>query len=314
MQVPDINYIGILEYLDKNQGIPYSKPEAVTRSSEERKRLINIRSKGQRVKKEIIKIGERCLEKFNLNIYDEVKFHPNRSENRLIKSTLFKLQKLTTSAENSKVIRQLLVAFELVEPSTNHLKDFSQVKMDRSMKNYDLLLQWSKIFLMNKSFSTFFGKDQSKALLFPMEKVYENYVTQHLKREFGSKGWEVNTQEKGHYLFNESSPKFSIKPDIVCKKENRIIIMDTKWKNLISNESKNYGILQSDMYQMYAYSKKYNTSEIWLLYPLNDEMRGHPEIIFKSEDNTTVRLHFIDLANIQESLDKLRKDIEGEQN
>ncbi len=56
--------------------------------------------------------------------YEE--FHPNRAENRLVKATLEKLQKLTTSAENSKEIRQLLTAFEMVDASVNYEKDFSQ--------------------------------------------------------------------------------------------------------------------------------------------------------------------------------------------
>ena len=64
------------------------------------------------------------------------------------------------------------------------------------------------------------------------------------------------------------------------------------------------------MYQMYAYSKKYGASEIWLLYPLNDEMRGHEEIKFESGDGTTVRLHFVDVANIEDSLLDLRDKLE----
>ena len=63
------------------------------------------------------------------------------------------------------------------------------------------------------------------------------------------------------------------------------------------------------MYQMYAYSKKYNTPEIWILYPVNDEMRDHPPIVFKSEDNVTVHLFFVDVANIEDSLQQLRNDI-----
>ncbi len=34
---------------------------------------------------------------------------------------------------------------------------------------------------------------------------------------------------------------------------------------------------------MYEYSKKYNTSEIWLLYSVNDEMRNHSPIRFEKE-------------------------------
>ena len=238
-------------------------------------------------------------------------FHPNRPENRLVKATLEKLQKLTTSAENSKEIRQLLTAFEMVDSSTNYEKDFSQVVINRNTKDYEMLMQWSKVFLMNKSFTTFTGSTTSRSLLFPMESVYESYVAQQMKKVFCPDGWEVSSQDKGHYLFVEPKRQFALRPDIVVKKGDRTIIMDTKWKSLINNEGKNYGISQGDMYQMYAYSKKYNTPEIWLLYPVNAEMRGHAPISFYSGDDTYVRLHFVDVANIEDSLLELKKKIEA---
>lgn len=240
--------------------------------------------------------------------FDE--FHPNRPENRLIKVTLLKLQQLTSSAENAKEIRQLLAAFEMVDPSINYVKDFSQVTIDRNTKDYEALMQWSKVFLLNKSFTTFSGKSTSRALLFPMESVYESYVAQQMKKIFVPAGWEVSSQDKGYYLFTEPRKQFALRPDIVCQRDDRTVIMDTKWKSLIKNERANYGISQSDMYQMYAYSKKYGTSEIWLLYPLNDEMRGHDEIKFKSGDGTTVRIHFVDVAHIEETLIELRDKLE----
>lgn len=241
--------------------------------------------------------------------YDE--FHPNRPENKLVKATLLKLQKLTTSAENSKELRQLLTAFEMVESSTNYTKDFSQVKIDRNTKDYEMLMQWSKVFLLNKSFTTFSGKNASRALLFPMESVYESYVAQQMKKVLGPAGWEVSSQDKGYYLFMEPRRQFALRPDIVCKRGARTVIMDTKWKNLINSERSNYGISQNDMYQMYAYSKKYETSEIWLLYPLNDEMRDHSDIEFESGDGTTVRLHFVDLTRMSKTLEELRDKLEG---
>ncbi len=239
--------------------------------------------------------------------YEE--FLSNRPENRLVKSTLEKLQKITSSAENSKEIRQLLTAFELVESSTNYQKDFSKVVIDRNTKDYEMLMQWSKVFLMNKSFTTFSGSTTSRALLFPMESVYESYVAQQMKKLFRPDGWDISTQDKGHYLFMNPRKQFALRPDIVLTKDDHTIILDTKWKNLINNERKNYGISQSDMYQMYAYSKKYKTSEIWLLYPINDEMRNSKPIKFDSEDGTTVNLFFVDVANIEDSLLVLKNDI-----
>ena len=65
------------------------------------------------------------------------------------------------------------------------------------------------------------------------------------------------------------------------------------------------------MYQMYAYSKKYEnkfeTPEVWLLYPVTNELRDHPEISFYSDDGVNVRLYFVDVADIENSLHTLRE-------
>lgn len=239
--------------------------------------------------------------------FDE--FHPNRPENRLVKATLEKLQKLTTSAENAKEIRQLLAAFEVVETSGNYDKDFSKVVLNRTTKDYERLIPWSRVFLKNKSFTTFSGAATSKALLFPMESVFESYVAQQIKKIFVPDGWNVSSQDKGRYLFVEPRNQFALRPDLVLERDGRTIIMDTKWKRLIDHERKNYGILQADMYQMYAYSKKYETSEIWILYPMNDEMRDYKEIKFASGDGTIVRIHFVDVTNIEDNLNGLKRKI-----
>lgn len=240
--------------------------------------------------------------------FDE--YQVNRAENKLIKSTLLKLQKLTSSMENSKEIRQLLTVFELVEPSTNYDKDFAKVVINRHTKDYEMLIKWSKVFLKDKSFTTFSGTESSRALLFPMEKVFESYVAKNIKKIFSRVGWNVSAQDKGYYLFDtlneEQYKKFALRPDLVVTREDgSIIILDTKWKNLTNNRRINFGISQADMYQMYAYSKKYKTPDIWLLYPMNNEMRKSKPIRFESGDGVTVSVFFIDLYNIKESLEEL---------
>lgn len=241
--------------------------------------------------------------------YDE--FHVNRPENQLIKSTLLKLQKISTSSENVKLIRQMLQCFELVEPSINYVKDFSKVIIDRNTNDYKDIMVWSKVFLMNKSFSTFSGETDARALLFPMEKVYESFVAQKMAMIMGEAGWEVSIQDKRYYLFEEDSGNrkiFALRPDIVVTgPNNRKIIMDTKWKRLNSNREVNYGISQADMYQMFAYSKKYNTPDVWLLYPATEEMKK--DIVFKSyglDGDVTVSVFFVDVARIEASLSVLR--------
>lgn len=229
--------------------------------------------------------------------YDE--YQLNRPENKIIKSTLIKLQKISVSSENIKQIKQLLTFFELVEMSINYDKDFSKIKIDRTTKEYDILMKWSKVFLLNKSFTTFSGKNYSRALLFPMEKVFESYVAKYVKKFF--KDYEVKTQHKGKYLFN----KFALRPDIVLKrKDESIIIMDTKWKRL--EKKRNYGISQNDMYQMYVYAKKYETSEVYLLYPKNEEIKPTEQIKFiDNNGEVCVYVFFVNVEKIEESIQEL---------
>ena len=245
-------------------------------------------------------------EKFYV-LYDE--FNANIPENRIIKSTLEKLQKATLSAENLKQIKQLLNIFDIVKRSKNYQKDFSSIVIDRSTKNYEILMKWSKVFLMNKSFTTFYGDTKSIALLFPMERLYESYVARQMKNIF--KSWDISIQEKEHHLFVSPKKQFALKPDIVLRKGERVIVLDTKWKRLVNNQKYNYGISQSDMYQMYAYSKKYNTPEVWLLYPLNEQMLNMNQIKFDSGDGTVINVFFVDVANIENSLNDLKNKFDG---
>lgn len=269
--------------------------------------------KGKLLVNEHIKHNMVHQERFYVR-YDE--YQVNRPENRLIKSTLLKLQNITSSVENSKTIRQLLTSFEMLPPSINFDKDFSQIVIDRNTKDYEMLMQWSKVFLKNKSFTTFSGTENARALLFPMEKVFEAYVAQNMKKVFSKYHWNVSTQDKGHYLFNklngENYRKFAIRPDlVVTRDDNSVVILDTKWKKLINDQCKNYGISQVDMYQMYAYAKKYSTSEVWLLYPVNTDMINQDTIIFDSGDEVTVSLYFVDVAHIEESMENLYKKLQA---
>ena len=262
--------------------------------------------KGKLVVNEHIKQNAAHGERFYVH-YDE--YLVDRAENRLVKATLLKLQSITSSAENQKEIRQLLTAFEMVRPSINHQKNFSRVVIDRSTKEYEMLMRWSRVFLLNKSFTTFSGGTNARALLFPMEKLFESYVAKQLKKTLADLDWEISSQDKGYYLF-DSPRQFALRPDIVITREDGLkIILDTKWKRLVDKPRINYGISQADMYQMYAYAKKYRTSKIWLLYPVNPEMRDHTDIVFRSDDGVDVRLFFVDVANIEDSLRDLRSRI-----
>ena len=229
----------------------------------------------------------------------------NRPENRLLKATLLYLYKHSTSSRNKNDIKTLLNIFSEVEASTDFKSDFEKYVPDRNMKDYSTALLWSRVFLMGKSFTSFSGSEVALALLFPMETLFESYVAALLKKHLTPMGYSVSAQDKSYHLFDD--PKcFAMRPDIVIrrKSDDSIFIMDTKWK-ILSDSKANYGISQADMYQMYAYQKKYGAEYITLLYPKTENVSEHEIIKYNSKDGVTVRIEFLDLFNIEESVSSI---------
>ncbi len=229
-------------------------------------------------------------------------FNRNRVENRIVKAALLYLYRTTHSAKNKKDIKMLLDCLIEIEPSVDYDSDFSKIVPDRNTKDYTLALKWSKVFLKGKSFTSFAGSEVAVALLFPMEILFESYIAAQLRKILHASEYSLLVQDKTHHLF-EASRQFLLKPDLVIKHktDNRVYIIDTKWK-VLSASKPNYGILQADMYQMYAYQKKYSADSVTLLYPYVESISPEQESMFHSEDGSTIRICFVDVFDVRNSL------------
>ena len=247
-------------------------------------------------------------------------FHPDRIENQIIKTTLLYLKNKVKTSKNRRMIRHLLLYFDQVSVSDDWKSDFCRIEKSRSMKHYNVLLNWSRVFLSNRSFSVFSGENESYAILFPMETVYEQYVAYYMKKYWWANGIDVRIQDE-KYLFEkgmarnveetdmELSSMFKIRPDIVCEKDGSVVIMDTKWKLLNSIRSMNFNIEQSDVYQMCVYAQRYKAKEVWLLYPYSYTIGREYMYFSKNQDGTSFNLgiYFIDLVNIEKSMQTLKE-------
>ena len=239
--------------------------------------------------------------------FDE--FSANRAENRLIKTTVAYLYRSTTSSRNKSDLKTLLNIFAEVDVSINYRRDFEKCIPDKKMRDYDTALFWCKVFLDGHSFTSFAGSNVAMALLFPMETLFESYIALQCRRLLKTSEYAVSAQDKHYHLFDEPR-RFLIKPDIVVtrKADKAIFIIDTKWK-LLSDAKANYGISQTDMYQMYAYQKKYSAQSVTLLYPMTDQIPLEECISFHSEDGVTVQIEFVDLFNVRKSLTRTMRRI-----
>ena len=236
-------------------------------------------------------------------------FDLNTPENRLVKATLYLLSSQSGSSKNRRKIRQLLMFFDGIEASVNYDLDFSSVTTSRNTTAYHKLLSWARHFLKNSTLTSGVGSQNSYPFLFKMSDVYENYVVKNVKRIFTAEGWFVETQLEERWLFDD--PRiFKLIPDIVLKRDGRTVILDTKWKKIEDDRSKNYCIEQKDIYQMYAYAKRFNAKKVFLLYPLNNNSKVN-NLKFSESEGSTVEVHLVDLGNISDNLKCLLNKIEN---
>lgn len=239
-------------------------------------------------------------------------FTVNRPENRILKTTLQFLYLHTRSSKNKTDIKNILPIFEEVDFSVDYKNDFAKITPDRNTKGYSVALEWAKVFLSGKSFTSFSGSEIALALLFPMDKLFECYIASLVKKDKVTSNYNVSTQHTGHYLFDEPKKTFRIRPDIVViskSKPDNKFVFDTKWK-ILDKSSNNYGISQGDMYQMYVYQKKYVANSVTLLYPLSHSVSRDEKIRYTTENgNVIVTVKFIDLLKAKEDVNKILSDV-----
>lgn len=233
------------------------------------------------------------------------KYSENIPQNRIIVTTLRKLLDYSHSTTNKAHIARLLMILSDIPSSTNIEYDLrTSSSSNRLFSVYDLVLQWSSQFLLNKGFTTFAGSCVNQSLLFKAEKLFEGFVA-YLFKKYAPR-YNVDAQNTKYFLVDKHNGKgmFRLRPDIFVETNPNdpnyeCIIIDTKWKAIDETKpDKNYLIDMKDMYQLYAYGHKYKQGQsqeqevevlpkLVLVYPYSERFtKALPEFIYEDIKNT----------------------------
>ena len=239
----------------------------------------------------------------------------NRPANRLIHSALARLGPLAREAGNRRLLqslRQLMEAAD-VPLSANLHADRQRYQVDRSMPHYGPVMQWVGLFLFGHGLATLSGRHRNLSLLFPMEQVFEDFVTHSFRRY--QTDYRVAAQGPRKYLANiDGRDAFMMKPDISLRERERggvVFILDAKWKRIdaLSNDPK-HGIRQDDLYQLYTYAQGYGCGIVALIYPRTQTFTT--ELRYRLLDDVTLICLPFDVAcprrSVKRSLEILHKD------
>lgn len=278
--------------------------------------------------------------KFDLKDYITVKIPNGRAEsfrctyskfefdnrvNRIIKYTCKQLYKIT-SIKNQRRLRMILSRLDEVSDVSCSPHDCDGIRLGNMNKNYGIIISMSKMFLLNKMSGYAIDTNETFCFLFPTELLFEGFVGGFIKEVLTDHGGKVKLQESKMRLVEkivfgkeESDPAFTMRHDILVEYAGKLIILDTKYKEISRFEgndnyvkSINDEVKQADLYQMVTYAWKRGIKDVYLLYPMFRFEEAEPTFPYAVSESPAgnINIHFIRMPFIfEDDDDKTKKEL-----
>lgn len=203
-------------------------------------------------------------------------FLPDRPENRVVKTALDIVCKMTEDPTQWRLAHELRTMLLEVPKSNDPRQDLMRWRHDRLMAHYQPIKPWCELIIEQETPMAVSGDWQGMSLLFPMERLFERYVAACLRGTLPADAV-LRTQKTSEYLCSHDGARvFQLRPDLIVEQGENHWVLDTKWKRLDGTGAwKNYGLSQSDFYQMFAYGHTYlkGDGDLVLIFPRRDSFR-----------------------------------------
>lgn len=214
--------------------------------------------------------------------YDE--FSPDTPLNRIFSLTVDTLWRLTQDPTNRRLLMDL--RDWLVDCKPNHetlQSDLSTVYFTRLNERLQPAFNLARLFWEQRLVQLSTGSLPAFAFVFDMPRLFQDFIAHFLKRHHKSilhgvwqdgniliqaQGQRVHLAERTIPGQGIGKPVFQLIPDILLLSPigAPYLISDTKYKRLDLKKADG-GVAEGDAYQMLAYARKWNCSDVLLLYP-----------------------------------------------
>jgi 5-methylcytosine-specific restriction enzyme subunit McrC len=213
---------------------------------------------------------------------------------QILAQALLLIPKVTTSTDILERAKRLEARFPELTLRKISAALFQKIRYNRKTAAYRPAIELARLLLLNYSPDVRSGKQHIMAILFDMNMLFEEYIYRMLKhaetidikvsRQQGKRFWEYKL----------------VKPDIIIRKGEQTIIVDTKWKILdIANPS------DADLKQMYVYHHYFNAEHTILLYPdATDLSERSGTFHLPKESAYRCHLQFVSLVDQQQQLNR----------
>lgn len=202
--------------------------------------------------------------------FDE--FSDDTAMNRIFKAACRVLHGVTGTPATQDVLRQCLLLLDGVSDVEVQDADFSAIAINRQNQRFEDVLRFCRLILARRTPTIEAGGTRSFSLLFDMNKVFERFVAALLHRYVAPRLDNVQVypqarSHRRHLMECDGAGVLRLEPDILIEASGRRLIMDTKWKRLTPGKRGRGGVAGADLYQLYAYIRRYDSRHSVLLYP-----------------------------------------------
>lgn len=237
----------------------------------------------------------------------------NNDLSRMIQWVASTLLSLSRSVHTQEKLISALGALRSVDGRGFSALEASRLKLSRFETGWQRTLTMAKLLLEGNSLNpTLAGDADGIAVVFPLERLFEQCLRRFLSLALSNSGYSVNHRTDKLYMLAErglGAGAIRIRPDFVYRNDGRAIaIGDAKWKQLV-HDAPGYGVAPADVYQTASYLLRYQLKNALLFFPKAAWMEASWMGSFDIS-GTALRLHLVsvDIESLVSTYRRMREE------
>jgi len=241
--------------------------------------------------------------------------------NQIIRYVTKLLSPFTNDSRTKRLLDNIL--YQLNDVSDIHITihDCDKVKLNPLFEEYAVVLDYCRMFISNSVVSSYSNDISVFSFLINTESIYEDFLFGFIKEHKARLKVKDIISKKSDHLATEKTFKdtcFGVQTDyLITMNDGREIIGDAKYKHIFwekspNNVVRNYGISNSDVFQMITYSYRKDIKDVLLFYPTFfnqlENPISHEFNILDSLDSSKIDLKAVSLNIINKNMNDFKSN------